>query len=141
MPNKRPSCCSMQVHTSSWHQMQISSVFTLINIYIYANRITVLHCPKVFCKKDVLPKLFMIFITLKTSDKKCLKIEKAWFLLVHWVVKNNRLILLCHFLQYSKENGNLKNMQFVWSNSCLLANRETVSLFFSSIFFSWLCPA
>ena len=50
-----------------------------------------------FCKKDVLPKLFMIFITLKTSDKKCLKIEKAWFLLVHWVVKNNRLILLCHF--------------------------------------------
>ena len=39
----------------------------------------------------------MIFITLKTSDKKCLKIEKAWFLLVHWVVKNNRLIFLCHF--------------------------------------------
>ena len=44
-----------------------------------------------------LKNLFMIFITFKTRDKTYLKIEKAWFLLVHWVTINSRLILLCHF--------------------------------------------
>ena len=50
-------------------------------------------CPEVFHKKGVLKYLFMLFITFKT----CLKIENAWFLLVDWVGKNYRLILLCPF--------------------------------------------
>ena len=31
----------------------------------------------------------VIFIIFENSDKTCSKIEKTWFLLVHWVAKNN----------------------------------------------------
>ena len=32
---------------------------------------------------------FVIFITFESRDKTCSKIEKTWFLLVHWVAKNS----------------------------------------------------
>ena len=49
------------------------------------------------CRKGVLKNLFMIFITFKTRDKIFFKIGNVCFLLVHWVSKRNRLILLYHF--------------------------------------------
>ena len=36
-------------------------------------------------------KPFMIFITFKTHDKTCSKIEKAWFLLLQWVAKSSKM--------------------------------------------------
>ena len=33
---------------------------------------------------------FVIFTTLESPDKTCPKIEKTWFLLVHWVTKKSR---------------------------------------------------
>ena len=33
----------------------------------------------------------MIFITFKTRDKTCSKIEKAWFLLLQWVAKSSKM--------------------------------------------------
>ena len=55
------------------------------------------HRTKVLCKKGIFKNLFMIFITFKTRQKIFLKIEKTWFLLVYWVAKYIRLILLSHF--------------------------------------------
>ena len=34
---------------------------------------------------------FMIFMALETRDKTCLKTEKTWFLLVHWLAKNSKV--------------------------------------------------
>ena len=34
---------------------------------------------------------FMIFITFKTRDKTCSKMEKAWFLLLQWVAKSSKM--------------------------------------------------
>ena len=47
------------------------------------------RCLEVFCIKGVLKNLFLIFIRLKSHGKPCLKLENAWFLLVHGVTKNN----------------------------------------------------
>ena len=57
--------------------------------------------PEVYSKKGVLKKIrhlfigilinFMIFITFKSRDKKCSKIEKAWFLLLQWVAKGSKM--------------------------------------------------
>ena len=33
----------------------------------------------------------MISITFESRDKACLKIEKSWFLLCHWVEKNSKM--------------------------------------------------
>ena len=35
----------------------------------------------------------MIFITFKSCDKTCSKIEKSWFLLIQWVVKINKKMM------------------------------------------------
>ena len=49
------------------------------------------------CSGKKVKNVFMIFVYFKTGGKTSLKIEKTWFLLVHWVAKNGRLIFLCHF--------------------------------------------
>ena len=46
---------------------------------------------------------------LKLCDKTCLEIKETLFVLVCWVAKKGKLILLCHFHKKKsvpKENGN-----------------------------------
>ena len=93
---------------------------------------------------------FILFIMLKIRDRACLKIEKRWFLLAHWLSKspkgittysNNFLRVnivndyFCCIIFIPRENSNSKKTQFLCSNSCFSATRETKSLYITLIIF------
>ena len=46
----------------------------------------------------------MIFITFKTPDKTCSKIEKAWFLLLQWVARSSKMNEKMFILIYLSNN-------------------------------------